>query len=95
MLNIARNQAIDKTRSKEFSKSKKTDDIENLVSKVDRQDYTELQVEGIGLQEVLKQLPEDQRFVIDHHYLKGYTQLKCRRSLTCLWYRLRHACGLP
>ena len=74
MLNIARNQAIDKTRSKEFSKSKKTDDIENLVSKVDRQDYTELQVEGIGLQEVLKQLPEEQRFVIDHHYLKGYTQ---------------------
>ena len=74
MLNIARNQAIDKTRSKEFSKSKKTDDIENLVSKVDRQDYTELQVEGIGLQEVLKQLPEEQRFVIDQHYLKGYTQ---------------------
>jgi RNA polymerase sigma factor (sigma-70 family) len=74
MLNIARNQAIDKTRSKEFSKSKKTDDIENLVGRVDRQDYTELRVEGIGLQEVLKQLPEEQRFVIDHHYLKGYTQ---------------------
>jgi RNA polymerase sigma factor (sigma-70 family) len=74
MLNIARNQSIDKTRSKEFSKGKKTDDIENLVSKVDRRDYTELPVEGIGLQEVLKQLPEEQRFVIDHHYLKGYTQ---------------------
>jgi RNA polymerase sigma-70 factor (ECF subfamily) len=74
MLNIARNQAIDKTRSKEFSKGKKTDDIENLVSKVDKSDYTESKVEGIGLQEVLKQLPEEQRFVIDHHYLKGYTQ---------------------
>ena len=74
MLNIARNQSIDKTRSKEFSKGKKTDDIENLVGKLDRTDYTELSVEAIGLQEVLKQLPEDQRFVIDHHYLKGYTQ---------------------
>jgi len=74
MLNIARNQAIDKTRSKEFTKSKKTDDIENLVGKVDRKDYTELHVEGIGLQEVLKQLPDEQRFVIDQHYLKGYTQ---------------------
>src|SRR5215510_5984069 len=51
MLNIARNQAIDKTRSKEFSKGKKTDDIENLVSKVDKSDYTETKVEGIGLQE--------------------------------------------
>ena len=74
MLNIARNQAIDKTRSKEFSKGKKTDDIENLVSKVDKSDYTETKVEGIGLQEVLKRLPEEQRFVIDQHYLKGYTQ---------------------
>ncbi len=74
MLNIARNQAIDKTRSKEFSKGKKTDDIENLVSKVDKNEYTEQQVGGIGLMEVLKQLPEDQRFVIDQHYLKGYTQ---------------------
>jgi RNA polymerase sigma factor (sigma-70 family) len=74
MLNIARNQAIDKTRSKEFSKGKKTDDIENLVSKVDRKDYFEQGVEVIGLQEVLKLLPEDQRFVIDQHYLKGYTQ---------------------
>ncbi|WP_276367197.1 sigma-70 family RNA polymerase sigma factor [Chryseolinea sp. H1M3-3] len=76
MLNIARNQAIDKTRSKEFSKSKKTDDIENFVSKVDRAEFTEMSVEVIGLQEVLKQLPEDQRFVIDHHYLKGYTQVE-------------------
>jgi RNA polymerase sigma factor (sigma-70 family) len=74
MLNIARNQAIDKTRSKEFSKGKKTDDIENLVRKVDKNEFTELHVEGIGLQDVLKRLPEDQRFVIDQHYLKGYTQ---------------------
>ena len=74
MLNIARNQAIDKTRSKEFSKGKKTDDIQNLVSKVDRSEYTEQKIEGIGMGEVLKQLPEEQRFVIDQHYLKGYTQ---------------------
>jgi RNA polymerase sigma-70 factor (ECF subfamily) len=76
MLNIARNQAIDKTRSKEFSKGKKTDDIETLVSKVDKSDFTETKIEGIGLQELLKRLPEEQRFVIDHHYLKGYTQVE-------------------
>jgi RNA polymerase sigma-70 factor (ECF subfamily) len=74
MLNIARNQAIDKTRSKEFSKGKKTDDIERLVSKVDKSDFTETKIEGIGLQELLKSLPDEQRFVIDQHYLKGYTQ---------------------
>lgn len=74
MLNIARNQAIDKTRSKEFGKDKKTGDIENYVNTIDREGYSEQKVESIGLQEVLKSLPEDQRFIIDQHYLKGYTQ---------------------
>jgi RNA polymerase sigma-70 factor (ECF subfamily) len=74
MLNIARNQAIDKTRSKEFSKGKKTGDIENFVNRVDRSNYLEQSVDAIGIKDVLRQLPEDQRFVIDQHYLKGYTQ---------------------
>lgn len=74
MLNIARNQAIDKTRSKEYSKAKKTGDIENYVNRIDHEEYVEQKVETIGLQELLNALPEDQRFIIDQHYLKGYTQ---------------------
>lgn len=74
MLNIARNQAIDKTRSKEFSKGKKTGDIDNFVNRIDHEGYVEQKVEAIGLQELLKVLPDDQRFIIDQHYLKGYTQ---------------------
>ncbi len=74
MLNIARNQAIDKTRSKEISKGRKTDDIDNLVGKIDRADYGEQNVEAIGLKEVLVKLNDDQRFVIEKLYLEGYTQ---------------------
>ena len=74
MLNIARNQAIDKTRSKEMSQGRKTDDIDDLVNKVDRQESTALQIETIGLKELLIRLTEEQRLVIDHLYLKGYTQ---------------------
>lgn len=74
MLNIARNQAIDKTRSKEMNKGKKTDDIDNLVNRIDSQSYGELQVDAIGLKEVLDRLSKDQKFVVDHLYLKGYTQ---------------------
>jgi len=74
MVNIARNQAIDKTRSKEFGKDKKTGDIENYVNRIDHEGHVEQSVEAIGLLELLKALPEDQRFVIDQHYLKGYTQ---------------------
>ena len=74
MLNIARNQAIDKTRSKEMSKGKKTDDIDNLVNRIDNQESGELAVDAIGLKEVLERLPKDQKFVVEYLYLKGYTQ---------------------
>jgi RNA polymerase sigma factor (sigma-70 family) len=74
MLNIARNQAIDKMRSKEISKGKKTDDIDNLVGKIDKTEYREQHVEAIGLSELLTRLPDEQRFIIEKLYLEGYTQ---------------------
>ncbi len=73
MLNIARNQAIDKTRSREISKEKKTGDINSFVNKIDNQDYIEQRVDGIGVKDVLKSLPEDQQFVVEYLYFKGYT----------------------
>lgn len=57
-----------------MSQNKKTDDITNLVNRVDRENSGELHVEAIGLKEVLGKLNEEQRFVIDLLYLKGYTQ---------------------
>lgn len=74
MLNLAKNQAIDKTRSKEISRENKTGGIENYVSDVKTGEFAEQQVDSIGLKEVLTSLPEDQRFVVDHLYLRGYTQ---------------------
>lgn len=74
MLNIARNLAIDKTRSKEISKDRKTDDISDLVNRIDRKEQTEQNVDAIGLKEMLSKLPEDQGFVVEYLYLKGYTQ---------------------
>jgi RNA polymerase sigma-70 factor (ECF subfamily) len=74
MLNIARNHAIDKTRSKEMNKGKKTDDIDYLVNKIDTRENAELQIDAIGLKEVLMELSVDQRFIVDQLYLKGYTQ---------------------
>lgn len=74
MLNVTRNLAVDRTRSREIRKDRKTDDIDLLVNRIDRQDQTELQVDAIGLKELLNKLPEEQRFVIEHLYLKGFTQ---------------------
>ncbi|MEI9917199.1 MAG: sigma-70 family RNA polymerase sigma factor [Bacteroidota bacterium] len=74
MLNLTRNLAIDKTRSKEISKDRKTDDIDNLVNRIDRKEQAEQNVETIGLKEVLTRLSDEQKFVVEYLYLKGYTQ---------------------
>jgi RNA polymerase sigma factor (sigma-70 family) len=74
LVNIARNQAIDKTRSREISKEQKTGGLENFVSRIDNEEFIEQQIEGIGVKDILKDLPEEQRFVVDHLYFKGYTQ---------------------
>jgi len=74
MLNVARNQAIDKTRSREISKESKTGGLENLVGKVDKREFSEQPVDSIGVSESLLQLPEEQKFVVEHLYFKGYTQ---------------------
>jgi RNA polymerase sigma factor (sigma-70 family) len=74
LVNIARNQAIDKTRSREISKEQKTSGIDNVVSRIDSEDYVEQRIEGIGVKDILKNLPTEQQFVVDHLYFKGYTQ---------------------
>jgi RNA polymerase sigma-70 factor (ECF subfamily) len=74
MLNIARNQAIDKTRSKEISKEQKTSGIENVVSRIDSEEYVEQRIEGIGVKDILKNLPQEQKFVVEYLYFQGYSQ---------------------
>jgi RNA polymerase sigma-70 factor (ECF subfamily) len=74
MVNIARNQAIDKTRSKEINKEQRTRGIEDLVSKIDKETYLEQHVDGIGVKEMLVHLPEEQRFVVEYLYFRGYSQ---------------------
>jgi len=74
IINVARNQAIDKTRSKEISKESKTSDIEKLVSRIDSEDYVEQRIDGIGVKDILKNLTADQQFVLEYLYFKGYSQ---------------------
>src|SRR5688572_9083026 len=74
MLNIARNQAIDKTRSKEISKDQKTRGIEKVVSRIDNRESVEQKVEDIGVKDIIKNLPDDQQFVVEYLYFKGYSQ---------------------
>lgn len=74
MLNLARNLAIDKTRSKEIKKERKTSDIDNLVHSIDRREFVEQTSDSIGVRDILNGLPEEQKFVVEHLYFKGYSQ---------------------
>jgi RNA polymerase sigma-70 factor (ECF subfamily) len=74
MLNLTRNLAIDKTRSREMSKEGKTGGIDNLVNRIDRREFTEQGVDSIGVKDVLVGLPEEQKFVVEYLYFKGYSQ---------------------
>lgn len=73
MLNVTRNLAIDKTRSREITTSRKTASLEKLVSSVD-EGSTSQPEDVIGLREVLNSLEPEQREVVEYLYLKGYTQ---------------------
>lgn len=74
MLNLSRNLAIDKLRSKEIKKEQKTDQVENNVSKIeqnaDRTEPTDL----IGVKDLVDGLREEERLVVNMVYFKGYTQ---------------------
>lgn len=73
MLNMARNAAIDKLRSKEIKRSAKTDPMESSVYTVDQQNNTEIPIDGIGIKELITNLDQEQQFVIIKVYFEGYS----------------------
>ncbi|MDN3205578.1 RNA polymerase sigma factor [Algoriphagus sediminis] len=76
MVNICRNSAIDKLRSKEISQSTKTETIDHFVFGMKGRYGTLDQVEGIGVKELMELLNEDQKFVIEYIYFKGFTHME-------------------
>ncbi len=74
MINILRNTAIDKMRSRDFKLSEKSDSIEHYVFTINKDKFTEQSIDALGIKDVLKGLTSDQRDVIDWIYFGGYTQ---------------------
>lgn len=74
MLNLTRNLSIDKLRSKEIKKVKKTDDISDNVYNIERDNLIHQHEDDIGVKELLSKLREEERLVVDLVYFKGFTQ---------------------
>jgi RNA polymerase sigma-70 factor (ECF subfamily) len=79
MLNIARNTAIDQTRLKSFSQ--KNQDIDNVVSIIDSKEQDNFNVDGLGLREIIAELPEEHRSIINLVYFQGYTHIEAAETL--------------
>lgn len=73
MLNVTRNLAIDKIRSKEVKNSQKTDGMEQSYNSLEISTAFEIKVDNIGLKEQLRILNPDQIEIIDLIYYRGYT----------------------
>lgn len=79
MLNIARNRAIDHTRSKDFNKQSKT---ASLPENVYKEAGTEASgIRDVGLQRTLEKLPVETRRLIELSYFQGYTQDEISKML--------------
>ena len=81
MLNIARNTAIDKLRSKGFNNSQKNLSADNFVHLLDDSNTLTYKIDSIGLREFVNKLKPKCIQLIDLLFFKGYTQQEASDEL--------------
>ncbi|MFC5195630.1 MULTISPECIES: RNA polymerase sigma factor [Bizionia] len=81
ILNIARNAAIDKTRSKTFKNSKKNLQADFFVDILEDQDSLNDKTNAIGIKKFVDKLAKKCIEVIELLYFKGYTQKEASETL--------------
>lgn len=74
MLNITRNTAIDQLRKLQNSGELKNRDALSDVSMKVAHRSTEREVNHIGVEDLLQNLPEEQQLIMRYVYFNGYTQ---------------------
>jgi RNA polymerase sigma-70 factor (ECF subfamily) len=81
MLNVTRNTAINKLRSKDYKNSLKNDDISIYVNNTDKTNAVEQHINHIGLRKTLNSLKPDYKNVLELCYYMGFTQEEISRIL--------------
>lgn len=81
MVNIARNLAIDKLRSKDYKNQNKNQDIDNTVAIIDQQRNSVYKPELVGVKELVETLKPEQKVILDLVYFKGYTHVEAADEL--------------
>ena len=81
MLNIARNAAIDKLRSRSFRDGLKNQPISENVDVSIGPGAISPAINDVGLRKVISRLKEEQRVLIDLSYFQGYTHEEIAKAM--------------
>lgn len=81
LLNVTRNIAINKTRSKNYKTSLKNDSLSNYVHYIDEKLSYQQNINCIGLRKAVGLLKEDFKSVLELAYFNGYTQEEIAKTL--------------
>jgi RNA polymerase sigma-70 factor (ECF subfamily) len=81
LLNIARNAAIDKVRSKSFNKRSKNLDADIFVDILEDSTNLDAQTDAIGIRKFVNKLADTCKKLIDLLYFKGFTQKEASEKL--------------
>jgi RNA polymerase sigma-70 factor (ECF subfamily) len=79
MVNVCRNLAIDKVRSKEFVNQNKNQSLDKAVSISDQKNSYDPDL--IGVRDVVRKLDPEYKQIIDLLYFEGYSQSEAAEKL--------------
>ena len=81
ILNIARNAAIDKTRSKAFKNIKQNQNVDYFVNILEEKSNFSSEIDAIGIKKYIKALEPICKKIIDLLFFKGFTQKEASEEL--------------
>jgi RNA polymerase sigma-70 factor (ECF subfamily) len=81
LLNLTRNAAINKTRSKNYKNYLKNADISNYVNSIEEKSNSQLNINQIGLRKEVSKLKEEYKVVLELAYFHGCTQEEISKAL--------------
>jgi RNA polymerase sigma factor (sigma-70 family) len=81
MLNIARNSAIDYSRSKQSKQDQQNQNLDNSVYEFNKQSSFSINTDTIGVKQEVQKLKDDYQILIDMIYYRGFTQEETAKAL--------------
>jgi RNA polymerase sigma factor (sigma-70 family) len=81
LLNVARNCAINTTRSKIYKSTQKNDSFDNYVNDIDQRGSETLNINAMGLRQQVRKLDPAYSSVLELSYFSGFTHEEIARIL--------------